>query len=561
MSPAAHLPRSIPPPLPSRAEWIAIMHAVAAAAEDREAGWVRAQVGWARGPTLVAAPHSPALTRERRQQRPEGGNDQGARPLGISVDKLIDVTQEVSNNCYKVARYFVRSSLGKVISNHRPQPDLETQSSIGRKLERALAQERRRGSRILAVAGVVLFGWAAWVPLSGAVVISGSLVMQSNVKKVQHAQGGIVATILVHNGSKVRAGDELVRLDQTPARANLQVVARQLDEVRIRIARLKAERDNQETPRWPSALAAEFDPAERDELLASERGLFIARANARRGRQELAETRASQLEKLITALEAQLKSNGKQADITGGELSGVEELLRQKLVTLPRATALQKEAAHLDGVGGQLTAQIAETRAKVSETRLQALQSEETFRSEVMRDLREAEAKEGELVERNLAARDQMVRTIIRAPTAGTIHELTLHTVGGVVTPAEVLMLVVPDDDTLAIEARLSADKVDQVHVGQTAHVRMSSLSQRTTPELAGIVELVSADVVHDAQSGATYYSVRIALPADEVHRLGSLRLIPGMPAEIFLETESRTMLSYLFKPLTDQLSRTFREP
>jgi HlyD family secretion protein len=359
----------------------------------------------------------------------------------------------------------------------------------------------------------------------------------------------------------VRAGNELVRLDQTSAHANLQVVARQLDEVRIRIARLKAERDNLGTPRWPSELAAEFDPAEREELLASERGLFNARANTRRGLQELAESRANQLEKQITALEAQQTSNGKQADINGGELSGVEELLRQKLVTLPRATALQKEAAHLDGVSGQLTAQIAETRAKVSETRLQALQSEETFRSEVMRDLREAEAKEGELVERNLAARDQMARTIIRAPTAGTIHELTLHTVGGVVTPAEVLMLIVPDDDTLAIEARLSAEKVDQVHVGQTAHVRMSSFNQRTTPELAGIVELVSADVVHDTQSGASYYSVRIALPADEVHRLGSLHLIPGMPAEIFLEAKSRTMLSYLFKPLTDQLSRTFREP
>src|SRR5215467_11808031 len=261
MRPAAHLPRSLPPPLPSRAEWIAIMHAVAAAAEDGEAGW-------GRGPRLVAAPHSPAMIKERPLPL-EGGNDQHGRPLGLSVDKLIDVTQEVSSNCYKVARYFVRSSLGKVISNHRPPAALEFDSSIGQKLERALARERRRSSRILACAGVVLFGWAAWVPLSGAVVISGSLVMQSNVKKVQHAQGGIVTSILVHNGSKVSAGEELVRLDQTPARANLQVVARQLDEARIRIARLKAERDNQDAPRWPSELTAEFDPAEQEELLAS----------------------------------------------------------------------------------------------------------------------------------------------------------------------------------------------------------------------------------------------------------------------------------------------------
>jgi len=552
MSTSAHQPRSMPPPLPSRAEWIAIMHAVAAAAEGYE-------IAWPQGPTLIAAPHSPAPA-EEPPRRAETGPSQQRRSLSIPVDALLVVTQEVSTKYLKAARHIVESSLNKFMVSRGTQAAHQVGSSIGHSLEQALAQERRRSSRILAVAAVVIFGWAAWVPLSGAVVVSGNLVMQSSVKKVQHPQGGIVTAILVQNGSKVAAGDELVRLDQTSAHANLQVVARQLDEVRIRIARLKAERDNLQAPRWPTELAAEVDPAEQQELLASERGLFVARASARRGQQELAETRVDQLEKQIVALESQLSSNGKQADITGGELRGVEELLRQKLVTLPRATALQREAAHLDGVGGQLVAQIAETRAKVSETRLQALQSEETFRSEVMRDLREAEAKEGELVERHLAARDQMSRTVIRAPTAGTIHELALHTVGGVVTPAEVLMLLVPDGDTLAIEARLSADKVDQVHVGQTAHVRMSAFNQRTTPELAGIVELVSADIVRDTQSGATYYDVRIALPADEVRRLGSLRLIPGMPAELFLETESRTMLSYLFKPLTDQLSRMFRE-
>jgi HlyD family secretion protein len=542
----------MPPPLPSRAEWIAIMHAVAIAAEDWEARWPRA-------PVLVAAPQSPALSQEPAR-RIKADPDRQERSLSIGAHRLLLVTRGLSANYLKVARHIVRGSLKRYIDRYRKGDAREIAAPIGHSLERALAREGRRSSRILVFAGVVIFGWAAWVPLSGAVLVSGSLVMQSSVKKVQHAQGGIVAAILVHNGSKVAPGEELARLDQTSARANLQVVARQLDEVRVRLARLKAERDHLEAPRWPTELAAELDPAEQEELLASERGLFSARANARRGRQELAQARADQLEKQIIALEAQLKSNGKQADITGGELKGVEELLRQKLVTLPRATALQREAAHLDGVEGQLNAQIAETRAKVSETRLQALQSEETFRSEVMRDLREAEAKEGELVERHLAARDQMARTVIRAPTAGTIHELALHTVGGVITPAEVLMLLVPDDDTLAIEARLGADKVDQVHVGQTAHVRMSAFNQRTTPELAGIVELVSADIVRDPQSGATYYSVRIALPADEVRRLGDLRLIPGMPAEVFLETESRTMLSYLFKPLTDQLLRMFRE-
>ena len=452
--------------------------------------------------------------------------------------------------------------LGGALAALRPQPvsPLRADQPIRQDLERAFARELRRGSRMLAIGAVVVLGWAGFVPLSGAVVVAGRLVVQSSVKKVQHPLGGIVASILVHNGTKVAAGEEVARLDQTSARSNLQVVARQLDEVRMRIARLIAERDNLPTPQWPTKSTAQLDGTERGQLLASEQDFFVARASTRRGQQELAESRIMQLEKQIAGLEAQLKSNGKQMGIASGELKGVEDLLRQKLVTLPRATALQREAAHLDGVDGQLASQIAETRAKVSETRLQALQAEQTFRSDVMRDLREAEAKEGELMERHVAAEDQMNRTIIRAPTSGTVHELAVHTVGGIVAPAEVLMLVVPENDTLAIDARLSADKIDQVHAGQTAHVRLSAFNQRTTPELAGVVALVSADIVREAQSSATYYDVRIDLPPREVLRLGKLQLIPGMPAEIFLETENRTMLSYLFKPVTDQLSRMFRE-
>jgi HlyD family secretion protein len=461
----------------------------------------------------------------------------------------------------EIGPIFLRQ-VGGVIALFRPQPvsALRADEPVSQDLERAFAREYRRGGRMLAIAVIVVLGWAGIVPLSGAVVVAGRLVVQSSVKKVQHPLGGIVASILVRNGTKVAAGEELARLDQTSARSNLQVVARQLDEVRMRIARLTAERDNLPTPRWPTKSAAQLDNAEREQLLASEQDFFAARASMRRGQKELADSRVTQFEKQIAGLEAQLQSNGKKMGIASGELRGVEDLLRQKLVTLPRATALQREAAHLDGIDGQLASQIAETRAKVSETRLQALQAEQTFRSDVMRDLREAEAKEGELMERHLAAEDQMNRTIIRAPTSGTVHELAVHTVGGIVAPAEVLMLVVPENDTLAIDARLSADKVDQVHAGQTAHVRLSAFNQRTTPELAGVVALVSADIVREPQSNAMYYDVRIDLPFREVLRLGRLQLIPGMPAEVFLETESRTMLSYLFKPVTDQLSRMFRE-
>ena len=430
--------------------------------------------------------------------------------------------------------------------------------SLCHHFEHALSCELRQGGRVLAIAGVIAVGWAGLVPLSGAVIVPGQLVLHSNVKKVQHPTGGVVAEILVRNGSKVHAGDTLARLDETAARTSLQVIARQLDEVRLKIARLNAERNGAPEPRWPSALSADIDPLERDRLLEAERDFFAARATARRSEQSLAQSRIDQLEKQIAGLEAQLQSNRQQMGINAGELKSVENLLQEKLVTLQRATTLQRDAARMEGLDGQLASQIAETGNKVHETKLQALQTEQTFRSEVIRELTETEAKEGELIEHKLAAEDQLNRTVIRAPTSGTIHELAVHTAGGVVSAAEVLMLVVPDGDALEIDARVPPDKIDQVRTGQSARIRLSAFNAGTTPELNGAVDVVSADVVRD-QSGA-YYDVRLSLKQEEIHRLGSLQLTPGMPAEVFLQAKSRTMLSYLFKPITDQLSRMFRE-
>ncbi len=444
----------------------------------------------------------------------------------------------------------------------RPEPLAspgEGAQSLSHRIEHAMAGDMRRGARVLVVAGIIGFGWAGLVPLAGAVVVSGSLVVSSSVKKVQHPVGGVVAEIFVRNGSKVEAGDKLLRLDETSSRANLQVIARQLDEVRVRIARLTAERDGAAEPSWPQAMAADVDVAERDRLLASERDFFLSRTSGRRNEKELAESRLRQLENQIAGLEAQYESNTRQMSITAGELKSAENLLAEKLVTIQRVTTLQREAARLQGVDGQLASQIAETRTKVNEARIQAIQSEQNYRSEVMRELGEAEAKQGELMERRLAAEDQQKRTIIRAPYRGTVHDLTIHTSGGVVSAAETLMTVVPDGDALEVDARLMPDKIDQVRAGQSARVRLSAFNMRTTPELEGAVDYVSPDIVRDGQSSG-YYDVRISLPQEQLRRLGGLQLVPGMPAEVFLETESRTMLSYLFKPLSDQLSRGFRE-
>jgi len=462
------------------------------------------------------------------------------------------------------AKPVAKDTLAWLREAQRPEPVLASGANaeaetLSHHFEHALSCELRRGGRVLAITGVIALGWAGLVPLSGAVIVAGQLVVHSNVKKVQHPTGGVVAEIFVRNGSKVNAGDKLARLDETGARTNLQVVARQLDEVRLRIARLNAERNGAAEPHWPSASTAEIDPVERDRLLDSERDFFAARASARRSEQNLAQSRIDQLEKQIAGLDAQLQSNRRQIGITAGELKSVESLLQEKLVTIQRATTLQRDAARMEGLDGQIASQIAETGNKVHEARLQALQAEQSFRSEVMRELSEAEAKEGELFERRLAADDQLKRAIIRAPSPGTIHELAVHTAGGVVSPAEVLMIVVPDGDALEIDARVSPDKIDQVRTGQSARIRLSAFNARTTPELNGTVDVVSADLVRDPQSGG-YYDVRITLEQEEIRRLGDLQLTPGMPAEVFLQAKNRTMLSYLFKPITDQLSRMFRE-
>jgi HlyD family secretion protein len=430
-------------------------------------------------------------------------------------------------------------------------------------LVRSFESQRRAGGRVLALALVVGGGWATLAPLSGAVVIPGTVVSESSVKKIQHPTGGIIAGISVTDGAHVRQGDVLVRLDDTQVRANFQVVSKQLEEARARISRLSAERDGHDEPAALTGKAAARDRAgDGEQLQTSENSLFKARAESRKSQRELLRSRIAQLNEEIGGMESQIKSKQTQSDLIAQELEGVQQLWDKRLTPLQRLTSLQREAARLDGEKGQLQSNIAETRGKISESELQLVKLDQDFRADVMKDLREAQDKEGELIERVVAAKDQVAHIDLRAPVTGTIHQLSVHTVGGVVTPAEVMMVIVPESDELQIDAHLPPDQIDQVHKGQNAQVRFPAFNQRTTPELAGIVTHVSADITRDPQqqSGPGYYTVRVSLPPKEFTRLGDRQLIAGMPAELFIQTGSRTMMSYLFKPITDQLARMFRE-
>jgi HlyD family secretion protein len=420
--------------------------------------------------------------------------------------------------------------------------------------------ELRTGLRVMLVGIGLTGGWAVLVPLSAAVMVAGTLVVESNVKKIQHQTGGIVAQIPVHDGMHVKEGELLVRLDEVQVRANLQVLAKQLDQSRVRIARLVAERDGAEEPKLPHELASRSDNQDLEQLFASETSLFKARASARQNQKELLRGRIAQLEEEIVGLNAQSKSKTAQLELISSELKGVQSLYEKQLVPLMRLTALQRDAARLDGEQGQLISSMAETRSKISEAELQITRIDQDLRAEVMKDLRDAQDKETELSERIVAARDQLERIDIRAPTAGIVHQLSVHTIGGVVAPGEVIMEIVPDADDLQIQAKLPPNDIDQVRVDQKAFVRFSAFNQRTTPQLNGVVSYVSADLSHERQNDAAFYTVKVSIPGNERRRLGSLQLVSGMPAEVFLQAGSRTMMSYLLKPITDQLQRTFSE-
>ena len=425
---------------------------------------------------------------------------------------------------------------------------------------RAYENELRTGLRVLLVALVLGGGWMALMPLAGAVVVPGNLVVQSNVKTIQHPTGGVVAEVPVHNGSRVNIGDLLLRLDATQAQASLQMVSKQLDESRARMARLIAERDGLPLPEIPAEMAARLDESAVKNLLASEETQFKARANARYSQKDLLQSRVAQLGEEIAGLDSQVASKGKQLELIAGELTGVQDLYDKRLVPLTRLTTLQRETARIEGERGQLISAIAETKAKVGEAQLQIVKLDQDFRTDVVKELGETQGKAAELEQRGVAARDIIDRIELRAPTSGIIHQLSAHTIGGVIRAGDAIMEVVPDSDDLQIEARLQPNDIDQVQAGQKALIRFSAFNQRVTPQLVGLVSYVSADVSHDQQTNAAYFTVRMTLPDDERRRLAGLQLVSGMPAEVFMQTGSRTMMSYLLKPITDQFNRAFVE-
>ncbi|TDR95894.1 HlyD family type I secretion periplasmic adaptor subunit [Enterovirga rhinocerotis] len=426
--------------------------------------------------------------------------------------------------------------------------------------QRSLRRQHVAGLAIIAFFGLTLGVWSMTTSLRGAVAAGGQFVVTGDVKKVQHPTGGVVGQLLVRDGDKVEAGDVLLRLDETIPRANYQIVTKQLDEFAVRAVRLEAERDGSDRLVVPEALASRRDEPAIAKLLAAETRLFEVRHSAREGQRQQLKKRVAQLRDEIAGLKAQQAAKAKESEIIATELVGVQDLYRQNLVQLTRLSALQRDQASIAGQRGQLTAAVAQAEGKIAETELQIIQIDEELRAEVMKELREIQGREAELIERKTAAEDQLRRVDLKAPTSGTVHQLAVHTVGGVISPGEVTMLIVPAGVALELEARVPPNEIDQVARGQTARVRVQAGHQSQNPELAGTVTRVSADVTKDERQGLVFYTVRVAVPPEELKRLNPISVIAGMQAEAFIETVERSPIDFLLKPLRDQISRTFRE-
>ncbi len=404
-------------------------------------------------------------------------------------------------------------------------------------------------------------GWAALASINGAIIGMGSVVQMGKNKEIQHAEGGIVQKLHVNEGDLVKAGDLLVTLDGTRVRAERDVVRKRLFELEVKRQRLFAERDQKDAFVVAEALK---NKAGADESLSAvisvQKKLFNAGIMRRKNKRAQLTERIGHLGQEINGLQVQAGAAARKKEILAKEIGDLNELREKQLVSKQRLNILRRESADVESELGRLQVAIAKAKGQITEARLQTIEISETFRDEALKSLESVEGAILELQEKLIAAEDRLARLEIRSPLSGYVHELKLHTLGGVVSPGETVMQIVPDSKNLVIEARLRPDDIDQVTVGSPATLRFTAFNQRTTPLIDGQVIFISPDKNKDKLTGEVYFTARVGIDPGELAKLGSNNITAGMPAEVMMRTSARTALSFLIKPLGDQINRAFRE-
>lgn len=402
--------------------------------------------------------------------------------------------------------------------------------------------------------------WTFLAPIQGAVIAPGTVVVEGKPKTLQHLDGGIVGEILVRDGDKVSKGDVLMRLDPTSLNANRDLLQKRLNEATAFQARLTTERDNRSRIPWATIFPNDLRTTSLEMIIKDQTQLFETRRGASQGELAQLQKRLQQSEEQIVGFLSQNEANQSQLNIILKELEGLRELFKDGYVSQTRILSLEREQARLSGEIAALKAEVARTKTVIGETEIEILQVNRSMKETVLTELRTIESEISDLKEQLISASDQADRVDVIAPVSGRVHNMTVTTLGGVVTPANPIMDIIPDTDRLIIESQVEPMYVDQIYKGQDTTVRLSAFNQRTTPELNGKVISISANTTIDPVTSFPFYTVRIEIPIDELSRLGGLVLVPGMPAEAFMQTDKRSVMNYLLKPATDQLNRAFRE-
>ena len=433
----------------------------------------------------------------------------------------------------------------------------------------AKAAARRWSARrpmVLGVLGLLIlvggFGyWAVFANISGAIISSGRIAVDSNRQVVQHPDGGVVEAVLVREGDIVEQGQLLISLDRTLQQSEAQILLDQLHEISARSSRLEAERDGAETISYPDdLLAAAAADAEVADMLQGQQNLFETRRESFSRETEQLGRRKDQIASQVDGITAQSEALALQLGFIREELDAQKSLLDRGLAQAPRVLALQREEARLLGQVGEFEASIAELEGRATEIDLEVLKLETRLREQAITQLRDLQFRQIELAEQYRSVQERLSRMEITAPVSGIIYGLTVFAERSVIRPADPVLFTVPQDRPLVIQTQVDPIHIDEVYPGQPVTLRMPTFDARTTPEIFGAVIRVSPDAFTDEVTGAPYYQAEI-LPNDgEILRLNGQVLLPGMPVEAYIRTSDRTPLGYLVKPLADYFNRAFRE-
>lgn len=419
-------------------------------------------------------------------------------------------------------------------------------------------------SRFGLIIVLIFFGvfgvWSFFAPIESAALAPGKIVSATNRKTIQHLEGGIIRKLYVKEGSVVKAGDPLVKLEDVQARTKYDLLHSQVIEYTATVARLVAQRDDKDVIVFPDMLLKQASNPDVKNMMQVQETIFQNNKKSYEDNLKILQQRISQLQNQIEGLKVQVVSNDEQLKFIEKELDALKELDKKRYADRPKMWSLEREASKIQGNRGELIASISQTEQKIGETQQQIIAYKNTTQKETLDDLTTVQRRLADALEYEKSTEDVLHRTVIVAPQNGVIVNMQEHTVSGVIAPGKDIMDIVPTDDMLVVEARISPMDIDIVHPGLVAKVKLLAFKQRSMPAVDGVVSEVSADSFFDSQTNSSYYRARINISAAQLKKLENVKLYPGMPVDVMIIVDKRTAWQYFITPIKDSYHKAFRE-